>query len=135
MEVKELMVNDWMQHANGKYYQVKRVDCLADNRVHFACDTPHLWEYNNKFYPIPLTDEILKKNGFEKIDGVDALFQEYGHPWVCWDGKFLSITDQLDTQMEDVETPHILLDVKVEYVHQLQHALRMVGVEKEIVLS
>ena len=63
--MKTVQIGDWLQHANGKYYQVTRIDRLGDGNIHFACGFPHLWEYNNKFKPIPLEKIHLAKNGFE----------------------------------------------------------------------
>ena len=102
MKANELMVGDWLKHANGKYYRVTRIDVLGDyNSIHYACGFPHLWEYNNKFEPIPLTPEILEKNGFKRV---------------------------IPSERTKVYLTHI------KYVHELQHALRLCGIEKEIIL-
>lgn len=72
--------------------------------------------------PIPLTPEILEKNGFEENCGrwynSEALmeFEQYKDGWCrtinCGEYSVYFI----------------------KYVHQLQHALRLAGVEKEIVI-
>lgn len=69
-----------------------------------------------ELYPIPLTEDILVKNGWRKHImlyknewyGDIGLFEEYG--------KFY------------------YMDLKIEYVHQLQHLLRLVGIKKEVQL-
>lgn len=80
MKENELMIGDWVQHASGKYFRITRIDMWNNGSIHFACGHIHLWDYNNKFSPIPLTAEILKKNGFEKVDG------EYQDVFYCCDG-------------------------------------------------
>lgn len=59
--------------------------------------------------PIPLTPEILEKNGLSK-NGVDlALFdRDGGHDYVC--------------------------GAKLDSVHELQHVLKLCGINKEIVI-
>jgi hypothetical protein len=72
--------------------------------------------------PIPLTLEILEKNGFVIVDE-SADFQLYGSP-EC------SIFFTKGTVRYRLETPQA--SVVCWNVHQLQHALRLAGVEKEI---
>ena len=94
---------------------------------------------------IPLTPEILKKNGFTKYD--------VGHNVIGWsipdkDGFYNSIpftlTDSdFDTELgdykwgpveDDREESFVREMGRIKYVHELQHALRMCGIEKEIEL-
>lgn len=76
--------------------------------------------------PIPLTPEILEKNGFE-IDFEDGSLiwvDEQDVTEVVWGGTILTIHGA---------NGHLELDTCM-YVHELQHALRMCGVDKEITL-
>lgn len=68
------------------------------------------------FYPIPLTPEILEKNGFD----IHETLGEW-HPSV--DG-FRFINKYSD---EPLEIDACGLYVEIRYVHQLQHALRLCG--------
>lgn len=76
--------------------------------------------------PIPLTNEILEKNGFEYYHknfaslSYDHQFKLEMEKWPDENGLggLWSITDL----------------IKIRYVHELQHALRLCGIEKEIVL-
>lgn len=85
--------------------------------------------------PIPLTPEILEKNGFKKasqISGTEpfAIDEEgnkyYTYSTIFWgwlqsDNIFCIPTNGLGW-------------LNIKYVHQLQHALRLYGIEKEIEL-
>lgn len=82
--------------------------------------------------PIHLTEEILKKNGWE-YDDEEAKFAP-----CTWSGGGLMLQDTddggyrivvtSDYDDEDTnDTPFVLL-----YVHELQHALRLRRIEKEI---
>ena len=65
--------------------------------------------------PIPLTHEILEKN-FPSINGL---------AWWPQDDAF---------HCESRTNGDIMVSGQFRYVHQLQQALRLVGIEKEIVL-
>ena len=81
--------------------------------------------YDNELEPIQLTDEILEKNGFEKN-------QDYGYYigqsnsgyYVYLDNNHLSIQAGND----------IIEFAWCEYAHELQHALKLCGIEKTIKL-
>ena len=87
---------------------------------------------------IPLTQEILEKNGFyEQSEDYMRYFKSYDENYYF---GFESISYCLDTKIAKVikEGKQSGVQEKVElvcaYVHQLQHALRLCGIEKEIVL-
>ncbi len=80
--------------------------------------------------PIPLTPEILEKNFQESLPGINLMYNlkgpycamnEYGQ-WV-----FGLVKD-------DGENSARYPLVKILFVHELQHALRLCGIEKEIEL-
>lgn len=72
--------------------------------------------------PIPITAEILERNGFECIEE-DADTALYGTP-SC------SIFHTKGTLRYRFETPQA--SVVCWNIHQLQHALRLAGIDKEI---
>lgn len=76
--------------------------------------------------PIPITPEILEKNGFEVYDDTARL--ELDRPHSLWLFK--------EKEGWDLHLPsggqHI--NLRMKHIHQLQHALRLAGVEKEIEL-
>ena len=86
----------------------------------------------NYLDPIPLTKEILKKNGWEYNDEEAKFFPQ---TWVGGglmlqgaddDGYRIVVTSDYDDE-DTNDTPFVLL-----YVHELQHALRLRRIEKEI---
>lgn len=66
---KDVMINNYLKTSDGKIVQVTKI-----NNDSFACDFPHLWDYNNKFFPIEIKDVLsdIKDNDIlkllEKID-------------------------------------------------------------------
>lgn len=82
-------------------------------------------------YPIQITSEILEKNFREYLPGINLMYQlkgpyfamnEEGNQWVFGLVK------------EDGEKSCRYPLVKITYVHELQHALRLCGIKKEIVI-
>lgn len=76
----------------------------------------------SELHPIPITAEILEKNGIHRTyeDDRYAIFRGDG----LWAVKYS------DGDWELSMPPVCRVDIK--YVHQLQHALRLAGVDKEI---
>lgn len=94
--------------------------------------------------PIPLTPEILEKNGFtnydvgHKVKGWTIMDEEY-----CSDIPFTLTDNDFDTEqgdykwgpVEDDREESFVREVgRIKHVHELQHVLRVCGVNKEIVL-
>ena len=123
------MIGDWVQHFSGNYFRVTRIDKWGDGSAHFACGHPHLWDYNNKFSPIPLNAEILEKNGFVK--------QAYDGWLISENNGRRLIEYRIDyfdgmLRIDYAEEPFSKLTIKVKYLHELQHAMWMAGIDKEI---
>lgn len=87
-------------------------DCLVQINGDKACD---IIEVNDEIVGIPLTEEILQKN-FPTPEEIVW--------WPLNDGSFRA-------EMQD--DTHLIIG-KYNYVHQLQHAMRLCGTEKEIVI-
>lgn len=103
------------------------------------------YEYN-EVEPIPLTPEILEKNGWyhAKFHG------SYGRQAMRIDGCYQDeLPKGVDNALSFAQWSldkkfmyHFLeifmwvgsIHLKIEYVHELQHALRFCGIEKEIEL-
>ena len=143
MKTTELMIGDWLQHAGGKCFRVTRIDKRYNDSVHFACGHPHLWEYNNKFTPSPLTPEILENNGFEKTLDEDNI-ECYCYYNRAADGYIkITLYDRSDCSWSvEIVNYDKFDDNEIRYknqfsflkVHELQHALRLCGIDKEIEL-
>lgn len=124
MKPEELMIGDWVLH-DGEPYQIRQLGIYGENRD--GEDYPAvcvgkpkgigLIVERNEIVPIPLTPEILEKNGFKECtnedwtnDNVDFIFYRR------MDGIFR------------IQNTNMTLP----YVSSFQHALRMCGINKEI---
>ena len=136
MKANELMIGDWVYDTILKANC--RVESLAGELV-IKCDIHTEKHPSTEFSPIPLTDEILMDNGF-RHDEVDTGILDY----YCLgeEGEeYLTVARKTGTHIFedgfDVVWCFYSEQVAVEsfhYVHQLQHALNMGGIEKEIML-
>lgn len=129
IKISELSIGDWVMnlYANKPsrviglrpmFQDTYEIIAVSDDTQYMLIEDKEL----HNFEPIPLTPEILEKNGFEIVDE-SADFQLYGSP-EC------SIFFTKGTVRYRLETPQA--SVVCWNVHQLQHALRLAGVEKEI---
>lgn len=86
------------------------------------------WEYqthHNNILPVPISPEILEKNGFVKSRIFEEWKYEDGDVYMLWKPfPFLDVRNGGDSR---ILSP-------CEYVHELQHAIRLAGINKEIVL-
>lgn len=138
MKANELMIGDWLRHYNGTPMQVTKI-----TTEHFACAENggvNCWEYNNKFEPIPLTPEILEKNGFNDTSFEANLKYKYVIHTIEYQLGYYTKTNSFNIYKRGID-PFYTKDVFccgfqniVKYVHELQHALKLCGIDKEIVV-
>ena len=143
MKVEGLMIGDWVEVTNPdhlKYVQVGEVftDSILTQEAEYESEEIDIKDLQ----PISLTPEILEKNN-------DILHGEL--PILFDDGKMhYSIIECRYVSKEyerNGETFYCLLSectydggsfvtpfAKIRYVHELQHALKLCKIEKEIVL-
>lgn len=122
MKKEELMIGDWVLCTqNGKPEQVQEIGTGL-----VMLDYNDLYEYD-EVEPIPLTAEILTQNKISKsrLMGEQRHFTYYLGPQL----SLLAIYDA-DFSFHIGEGAR-----KVRYVHELQHLMRICGVEKELVIS
>lgn len=113
MKATDLMVGDWVQHGE----RVCKVVSVAGGGIYFEDLISEGVETFDRISPIPLTPEILEKNFPNPTDGLS---------WFPEEGGF-----NCHTYVPNCEINAFGL---FKYVHELQHALRLCGIEKEIVL-
>lgn len=134
---KDLMVGDWLQDSFGNIGQVYRLD---PGRVHLRLlqERPQDEEYIvHDIEPIPLTPEILKKNGFVNsyIDlslNKDSVYK-YNH---FYTGNSVIVDMESNKLIVKYEND-IWMNLpynRTIYVHELQHVLKHCGINKEIMV-
>ena len=112
MKANELMLGDWVL-CDGKSYQIAEIGGMV------------CIDYENELFaslediePISLTAEILEKNGFASLSGHDWWYKDF----------HISLSCTKDLTLVCGRT------IQFSFVHELQHALRLCGIEKTIEL-
>lgn len=137
MKAEELMIGDWVYCNYPSIKKNVRVDQIrrgGDDELKIVIvDVLPLVFTPEDIDPIPLTPEILEKNGFGYIkhDGEELTHFYPGEPQFCRDMDLHIGTDNkghywLNYRANDIYGLHS--------VHELQHAIPLCGIEKEIVL-
>ena len=127
MKPNELLIGDWVQ-VPSLIDDVEQYNAWCKVKQLRDCDLDVIGfkelKYN-EIAPIPITLEILEKLGWRKIgrktymdEQMCVLANHYDDKWQMSYGGIDDYTN----------IPNI------RYVHELQHALRLCGIEKEIEL-
>lgn len=158
MKANELMIDDWvLSKSISKPCKVVGIDPregLGQNGYTFKLksqDNVMLFVHAVSVEPILLTKEILEENGFKEVHGF-GYFDKY--PTLGW-GYHNGIHDYCSIDVTFYDTPingvsHLVKinrnsasgdginsvhNCDIDYVHQLQHAIRQCGIDKEIVIE
>lgn len=134
MKANELMLGDWVQgHLPNTPSKV--VGIPNEYRLAVVTSNCTYMELSiDDLQPIPLTPEILKKNGFDflysSVPGGTPQEQRMRKvDTYKWQGIAVNYYHETnDFQMVNFR------GVRFKYVHELQHAFRLLGIEKEIIL-
>lgn len=145
MEAKELMIGDWVECVDSTHKEkvYAQIDAIEEGQTCILVRLDNCnWFLDISFIkPTPLTPEILKKNGwkheFDKKDYMVKynLGEEGKNCWMMWAMKEHNLDIQRQDEKLDVYNLKVSkVVIPCDYVHQLQHAMRICGIEKEIVL-
>lgn len=137
MRAEDLMIGDWVQYQyTGGVFQI--VEISKTEGIKQFEDQPFF--KLNGIIPIPLTAEILEKNGFN-----DSSFEaNKKYKYIIHTNEYqlgyYPKTNSFNIYKRGID-PFYTKDVLccgfqniVKYVHELQHALKLCGIDKEIVV-
>jgi len=134
MKIDELMIGDWVRIGNI-IAQITGLKKVSNEQQFFSVYYYHTEDkteegcFIDEIEPIPLTKDILEKNGFE-VHRQFATFTEY---WLDIPRKWVRVAPNSYIEIYNGENKNVHIDGK-SYVHELQHALRLCEIDKEIVL-
>lgn len=134
MKCQELMVGDWITNRNGFPMQITNV---GEDYVYatFEGNEGDPWEFDDKDdqpQPIEITEDILRKNNW-KVQGYTLLPNE--HYYVKdGGGNYLLLSQGAFSARfacrEANDGVFSVVTVPCKYVHQLQHLLRLFGLDE-----
>ena len=153
MEAKELMIRDWAQSTDlkrpaqysGRSFDFQPLDGEKYRRLEFLYEDVNCGMHipEKRIYPIPLTAEILHKNGFKLSEIPDEYYNDF-EPSRFWEystdtKESLNINIKIDENVntsidahngDGVQMLQYFTDRNILYVHELQHALRLVDLDE-----
>ena len=130
ISVSDLSIGDWVQDKKGSIAQIIGIENWSDgyalnvriNEIDVGCVSA------NAIEPIPLTPEILEKNGFKK----NGEYNEWNIG--TWRTPYLlGVSLERPAITIKWNGSSVFID-QAKYVHQLQHALRLAKSQREIIL-
>lgn len=126
LRAKDLMVGDLVYNTKKEICKVCGVSCFfGESNFHldnYSKENDGGFDLELEVFPIPLTPEILEKNGFKFINDEPFFvgWEQYGMVFCYREGGGFSVS--------------ILINSQIDYVHELQHLLRLWKIDKEIEL-
>lgn len=137
MKVNELMIDDWVYRTDFNTPVPSKIigmEVVNYDKMEYVVDVFNKNGYNVQLYlneiePIPLTPEILEKIGFETQPNIGYIIDDWDGTQIIYDSwnHVLRIIKDYKTCL-DIETFNDLT------IHELQHALRLCGIDKTIEL-
>lgn len=116
MKATDLMVGDWVCLKDDVQYESPmKVDGILVHNISLEGEG-FLGDADEIISPIPLTAEIMEKNGFDRY----------------YESNFYSLLNGFNVAIADEHyiTSAFNVAITVYYVHELQHALRLCGFDE-----
>ena len=134
IKISDLSIGDYISYCD-RVYKVHSIE--GQGLVGASNDSyssPHILKHINYLEPITITPEILKKNGFYPPRESVAHDSWW---WTNNDSEAMEASDFLGVwhfKIVEHKDPHFKQSagMVLKYIHQLQNALRLAGVDKEI---
>ena len=140
MKANELAIGDYVLFAT----RITKVEGIAIGGFAIALENEG-WQSIESVEPLPITAEILEKNGF-RVDGSGTncrcLLSPMDEPGIRFNmyvGLKYKTIDVFAAHPQERtkgwrKSNKVYLEISGPYVHELQHAIRTCGIEKDIVL-
>lgn len=130
LKIEDLMINDLVLHNSRPEKVEKGIlrELILDTSPYFRI---------KDYLPIPLTREILEKNGFVRSKYIERYTKLYNHFEVNVDfvHNEIMIHRANDVDTKDIFMEGMYFDCEVAFecqiqVHQLQHIMRLAGLNE-----
>lgn len=137
LKVTDLMVGDWVMSFGAPHKIIGvRTDMFEPHIKTDMSDTWYEEGIENLLEPIPLTPEILEKNGFKR----ENLITSYNH-YTGIDNRVSLNDDFYYINSRDVWSVHVdsedyctIANCELIYLHELQNLLRLCNIDFEFVV-
>ena len=127
MKAKELKIGDLVSFK-GTPVKV----CHIDPPYIYAFDEEGViagsHENCNNFDPIPLTEEILEKNGWKEDDEIWGIDYTFGHLHI----EFFSNGKEIEAMVSVTDDRDVCCLRQIKYIHELQHLLWAMEIDDDL---
>ena len=133
LKIKDLSIGDWVK-AGGEPAKVLQLGIVGRNKAKGLSGQTYGFLTSSDIEPIPITPEILKANGWT-WDGMYARLRidEHSHfEYYKHECRLTKLWKGIDEWQNHVEVSEITFHCHCRAVHQLQHALRLAGLNEDI---
>lgn len=145
MKINELQIGNWVYEGERTQFPMFVTGILKDSDgnsgevyLDFEGNEGDIWEVDiEDMRAIPITAEFLTKNGFEKVENYLLEDYEVEAIWECETKDKQSATLEKYPNDENFVFGYgscLWNGVNIKYVHQLQNAMRLCGIEWEVKL-
>lgn len=115
----DLSIDDWAMNDSGVIGQVY---ALKRNTISLVMNGKESDHHLCQVLPIPLSDYIITKNGFEQKNNLTYVSGQ------------VEIIKHRDNWNVVINKYCVFVDMNIKFVHELQRLLRLCGIEKSIEL-
>lgn len=134
MKITDLMYGDWFNSTMGtcRINEIKLFTAvveMSEEAYANGSESSYEMDFEYDLRPIPVTDEILKANGFKLTTTLDHIQRRYILSLPDgWEVTYFPMEGGCDRIKHNHEVKFIATRC-LTYVHQLQHALRLAGLD------
>lgn len=134
MKEKNVMLGDWVMPKFTEGEKETKVAEIYDKGIISTSGAPYLWD---EVDAILVSPKILKANGWENTETPYATLnigEGKTLEYYFYEHRLDEYWQGIDEWENHAEVRYTLFRCTAQYVHELQHALRLCGIEKEIIL-
>lgn len=124
MKIEELSVGDWVMYRNREWQVCSLYQFTGE--VGLWRNDSQICENVADLTPVPLTPEILEKNG--------CLHTAENRILCDWFDGRITVRKYNNREWYELFVGSNQMKFKLMFVHQLQRAMKLAGIEKEIIL-
>ena len=132
MYAKDLMINDWVIRRGVPEEPMRLYDMKASSGIAYLDqDGRGVTEKFENIEPITLTNKILEKNSFLKVEAIEYPYHGVGISFLY---RITPEGLRIFVQNACVGGPTCTMIKTCKYVHEVQHMIKMCDIEKSFVL-
>ena len=135
MKTTDLMIGDWVIYNPNVFIEDEYEPTKDSYPIQIKSGEDIDLVIEDCYCPIPITPKILEKNGFKKQDGKEWICHKYENDDKNKVSLYNILWNMDEEYLEISSFTNATGDFNrfgVCYVHELQHALKACGIEKEI---